>query len=740
MATVVKKAAKINFYKFVPLTKIPSAPRNDKAASRDVALQMGINKNTQALNNIGATLNSLGKILSDFKESQAILLQNMQAGARLKFQPIYAKPTGGPDMGKLEGGKVPVTEAPGWFETIFGLIKDFLILAIAQPALKWLSDPANAETIQMSMEVLLDAIKLLSSFISDRIKGWVDNMYYLLSDDKTWFEKLGYFFKAFINFAGLFLAIRWLRNPAKLVKDFGSVLGIFFKGLKAAKFLLLKRTKALAVGAAVVGAGVLLYQATKPKEEEKSEETPEKSKGGPLPQLARGGFINGPMSGYPVSLNGSGVDFIGHGKEYVAQRASGGYVIPLDTPATKKDPGLTMQRMFEASNMGFDLSGLLGRSKGGLLPEFSNGGAVTLTGESKKRVGNDKEFLKKVNEVSAKIGANPADLLGLMASESGLNPQARNRSGATGLIQFMPGTARGLGTTTDALYRMNRAEQMVYVDKFLTKFTPKNPTPGHLYTSVFLPAFAKKPANYVVAKRGGFRDDWGHHPASWYSQNSGLDMNKDGSITIAELGQRIKQKQKSFGIGGGSRIDVDSIPDSPSAPGAAPTESATPFSFEGLVKGLQGIFGGKPEEPKKDGKPETQSGKPKPKVGPTPTKTADKEVVQRPPEKSASPPPAKTSAPPKTTASTVTNQTSAVNTARSAKSDAQVKLLASLQQQQALQQQKVDAMSKASIKAVAESQNAANSRNPVIVSGGGAPKRDLIAQLQSDNSLLKTRS
>jgi hypothetical protein len=736
MATVVKRAAKINFYKFVPLTKIPTAPRNDKAAQRDIALQTGINKNTQALNNIGATLNSLGKIFAEFKESQATLLQNMQAGAKLKFQPIYAKPTGGPDMGKLEGGKVPVTEAPGWFETIFGLIKDFLILAIAQPALKWLSDPANADTIRMSMEVLMDAIKLLSSFISDRIKGWVDNMYYLLSDDKTWFEKLGYFFKAFINFAGLFLAIRWLRNPGKLVKDLGNVLGMFFKGLKAAKFLLLKRTKALAVGAAVVGTGVLLYQATRDKGEEKSEETPEKSTGGPLPQRAAGGFINGPMSGYPVSLTGKGIDFIGHGKEYVAQKKDGGYVIPLDTPATKKDPGLTLQRMSEASNMGFDLSGLFGRSAGGILPQRSAGGAVTLTGESKKRVGNDKEFLKRVNEVSAKIGANPADLLGLMASESGLNPQARNRSGATGLIQFMPGTARGLGTTTDALYRMNRAEQMVYVDKFLTKFAPKNPTPGHLYTSVFLPAFAKKPANYVVAKKGGFRDDWGHHPASWYSQNSGLDLNKDGSITIAELGQRIKQKQKSFGIGGGSRIDVDNIPDSPTAPGAPPAgAAANPFSFEGLVKGLQGIFGGKPEEPKKDDaktKPNTKA-----KVGPTPTKTADEKVTQRPPEKTA--PAAKTSSPPKTTASAVTNATSAVNTARSTRQDAQVQVLSALQQQQALQQQRVEAMSQASIKAVAEAQNAANSKVPTVVTGG-APKRDLIAQLQSDNSLLKTRS
>ena len=193
--------------------------------------------------------------------------------------------------------------------------------------------------------------------------------------------------------------------------------------------------------------------------------------------------------------------------------------------------------------------------KGPGADQRGGGGALSLTGTAKNLIGKDKEFLKRVDEVSKKIGANPADLLGLMASESGLNPQSVNSSsGATGLIQFMPDTARELGTSTSALRGMSRVEQMDYVEKYLLKTAPKNPTPGHLYTSVFLPAFAKKPANYVVAKRGGFTDSWGNHPASWYTGNAGLDMNKDGSITIAELGERIKQKQKAFGIGGGSAI------------------------------------------------------------------------------------------------------------------------------------------------------------------------------------------
>ena len=199
-------------------------------------------------------------------------------------------------------------------------------------------------------------------------------------------------------------------------------------------------------------------------------------------------------------------------------------------------------------------------SDGGGEEEKSEETPVTLGEPAKSLIGNDTEFLTKVDEVSQKIGANPADLLGLMASESGLDPQAVNSSsGATGLIQFIPSTAASLGTSVSALGQMNRAQQMEYVEKFLLKTAPPNPTPGHLYTSVFLPAFAKKPADYVIAKKGGFTSDWGHHPASWYAGNAGLDMNRDGSIQIEELGKRIKDKQKAFGIGGGSAVQVSSI-------------------------------------------------------------------------------------------------------------------------------------------------------------------------------------
>jgi len=109
---------------------------------------------------------------------------------------------------------------------------------------------------------------------------------------------------------------------------------------------------------------------TKPTETNNPKPPPKKkffglfSKGGKLPGYAEGGWIHGPQSGYPVSLSGGGVDFIGHGTEFVATRASGGdaFVIPFDTPATRGSNGLTSMRMQQAKAGGYNVPGF---AKGG---------------------------------------------------------------------------------------------------------------------------------------------------------------------------------------------------------------------------------------------------------------------------------------------------------------------------------------------------------------------------------------
>ena len=86
-----------------------------------------------------------------------------------------------------------------------------------------------------------------------------------------------------------------------------------------------------------------------------------------IPKKAKGGWINGPQSGYPVSLNGGrSTAFIGHGLEWVGQKkaAGGAFVIPYNTPATKRDRGLTARRVAQAKRGGYHT------------PSFAAGGEV----------------------------------------------------------------------------------------------------------------------------------------------------------------------------------------------------------------------------------------------------------------------------------------------------------------------------------------------------------------------------
>ena len=78
------------------------------------------------------------------------------------------------------------------------------------------------------------------------------------------------------------------------------------------------------------------------------------SAGGLVPHLAEGGMIEGPQSGYPVSLDGGkSTAFEAHGTEEVLQKGNDAFVIPIDTPATRKDPSLTAKRTDEANTLGF---------------------------------------------------------------------------------------------------------------------------------------------------------------------------------------------------------------------------------------------------------------------------------------------------------------------------------------------------------------------------------------------------
>ncbi|HLO51439.1 MAG TPA: transglycosylase SLT domain-containing protein [Kamptonema sp.] len=143
------------------------------------------------------------------------------------------------------------------------------------------------------------------------------------------------------------------------------------------------------------------------------------------------------------------------------------------------------------------------------------------------------EFLNKTVAIARDLGANPNHLMAIMQFESGLKADEVNRfSGATGLIQFMPSTARGLGTSTSALLRMTEIEQLDYVRKYLLPYRGRLNTIGDFYASVLWPAAVGQPDSYVLFRVGSIE----------YRQNNGFDRNRDGVITKSEITALVSER------------------------------------------------------------------------------------------------------------------------------------------------------------------------------------------------------
>jgi hypothetical protein len=120
-----------------------------------------------------------------------------------------------------------------------------------------------------------------------------------------------------------------------------------------------------------------------------------------------------------------------------------------------------------------------------------------------------------------------------MHFESGgtFSPSVRNAagSGATGLIQFMPSTARGLHTTTDDLARMTAVEQLRYVGEYFRPYAPRIHSLSDLYMAILLPKYVGHSDDSILFSHG-----------IAYRQNSGLDTNRDGTVTKREATARVQ--------------------------------------------------------------------------------------------------------------------------------------------------------------------------------------------------------
>lgn len=167
-------------------------------------------------------------------------------------------------------------------------------------------------------------------------------------------------------------------------------------------------------------------------------------------------------------------------------------------------------------------------------------------------------FITQVEAMAQRLGTQPEYLMAVMSFETGgsFSPGIRNGagSGATGLIQFMPDTARELGTSTDALARMSAQDQLQYVERYFNNRSD----PGDLntlegvYTTVLYGSPRPDP-DATLFSQG----------SAAYRMNAPLDVNRDGRITAGEATSFVRQ-----------RIDGDAPP--PSSPAPSPTPSPSP--------------------------------------------------------------------------------------------------------------------------------------------------------------------
>ena len=141
----------------------------------------------------------------------------------------------------------------------------------------------------------------------------------------------------------------------------------------------------------------------------------------------------------------------------------------------------------------------------------------------------------EIRNLTKRLNIEEEWLYQLFYLESRGNPKAVNsKSKATGLIQFMPTTAKNLGTSSEALYHMSISNQLVYVEKYLLRVINNRPIDNflELYLAVFYPYALGKPLAYVLGSEiSQSRSNL------IYRQNKGIDHqgNKDYLISKRDL-------------------------------------------------------------------------------------------------------------------------------------------------------------------------------------------------------------
>lgn len=145
-------------------------------------------------------------------------------------------------------------------------------------------------------------------------------------------------------------------------------------------------------------------------------------------------------------------------------------------------------------------------------------------------------FKAKVIQISDDLHVPVDFLMACMAFETGETFSASIKngagSGATGLIQFMPNTAKQLGTTVEKLQAMSEVDQLDYVKKYFLPYRGNLNSLEDVYMAILYPAAIGKPAEHSLFTDGSIA----------YDQNRGFDQNRDGKISLSEISFKVREK------------------------------------------------------------------------------------------------------------------------------------------------------------------------------------------------------
>ena len=186
-----------------------------------------------------------------------------------------------------------------------------------------------------------------------------------------------------------------------------------------------------------------------------------------------------------------------------------------------------------------------------------------------------------LRQQAASAGLNPDALAAVIKHESGWNPAAVNaKTGKhAGLIQFsqdgwgqVAAAAGHPDVTWDQMKGMSAEEQIPFVVAYYKgKGLKPESTAADYAMRTFMPAFADKGDDFVLGEQGSNEMRGDVRSGKVYEQNQGLDRNRDGKITKAEVGESYTGKP-----------GVPGAPRGTQAPGAPPLGSAFPSTLNGI--------------------------------------------------------------------------------------------------------------------------------------------------------------